>query len=78
MSSLPVRALTYRAEIGTLFERNRIRSAYALGDLDDGMFELCEWYTDADALTSVFKGLSFFPVFTQGRTEGIEGSAERT
>jgi hypothetical protein len=44
MSPLPLRALTDRAEIRSPLERDRIWAAYALGDLDDGMFEQCEWY----------------------------------
>ena len=72
MSSLPVRTLTDRVEIRSLLERDRIWAAYALGDLDDGLFEQCEWYAAGEALAMIFKGLSFFPLYAQGEPAGVE------
>ena len=72
MSSPQVRALTDRAEIRLLLERDRIWAAYALGDLDDGMFEQCEWFAAGAALAMIFKGLSFFPLYSQGDAEGVD------
>ena len=72
MSSLPVRALGARAEIRALLERDRIWAGYALGDLDDGLFELCEWYAAGETLAMIYKGLSFFPLYAQGGAEGLD------
>ena len=72
MSSLSVRALTDRVEIRTLLERERIWAAYALGDLDDGLFAQCEWYASGQALAMIFKGLPFFPLYSQGEPEGVD------
>ena len=69
---MQVRTLTDRSEIQSLLERDRIWAAYALGDLDDGMFEQCEWYTAGDTLALIFKGLNFVPLVMVGGSTGIE------
>src|SRR5712692_6734194 len=69
---MQVRTLTNRAEIRSLLERDCPWALYALGDLDDGMFEQCEWYTAADTLALLFKGLNFVPLVTLGGSAGIE------
>src|SRR5205823_1796694 len=70
--SLPeARVLTDKAEIRALLERDRVWAAYSLGDLDDGMFEQCDWYAAGDTLAHTFKGLNFIPFFTMGSVEGV-------
>jgi len=66
-----VRRLTARAEIRPWLERERPWAIYALGDLADGLFELCEWYTARDSLALIFKGLGFVPLVTIGGANGI-------
>ena len=66
------RRLTSRGEIQARLEPDRVWAAYALGDLEAGLFEQCEWYAAADALALVFRGLSFVPLFTMGEAAGIE------
>ncbi len=67
-----VRTLTDRREIRTLLEQERVWMAYALGDLEDGMFEQCEWYTTDGALGMIFNGMHFIPFLTMGDLEGID------
>ena len=67
-----VRQLTDRAEIKAWLERDRRWAIYALGDLADGMFEQCEWYTAGDSLALIFRGLDFIPLVTVGGADGIE------
>ncbi|MBI5876689.1 MAG: GNAT family N-acetyltransferase [Chloroflexi bacterium] len=66
-----VHRLTTRGEIRPWLERERPWAIYALGDLEDGMFELCEWYAARDALVLIFKGLGFVPLVTIGGADGI-------
>jgi ribosomal protein S18 acetylase RimI-like enzyme len=72
MNSSPARARPTRVEIKILLEQDRIWAAYALGDLDEGMYGQCEWHVEGDALVMVYKGLSCMPLFTQGGTDSIE------
>jgi GNAT superfamily N-acetyltransferase len=39
---------------------------YALADLDDGLFEQCDWWTCGDGLALVFHGLGIRPIFVMG------------
>ena len=66
-----VRALTDRTHIQSILEHDRVWSAYALGDLDDGMFEQCDWFAADDSLVLIFKGLGFVPLVTVGGSAGI-------
>lgn len=72
MSDRTPRILTDKAEIKSLLERDRVWAGYSLGDLDEGMFEQCDWYGAGDTLAHTFKGLSFIPFFTMGQVEDIE------
>lgn len=66
-----VRRLSERAEIRPWLERERPWAIYALGDLEPGMFEQCEWYMAEDSLVLIFKGLDFVPLVTIGGASGI-------
>jgi ribosomal protein S18 acetylase RimI-like enzyme len=41
-------------------------SLYPLADLDDGMFEHCDWWAEGDALALVFRALAIRPIFVLG------------
>jgi ribosomal protein S18 acetylase RimI-like enzyme len=41
-------------------------SLYALADLDEGMFEQCDWWTEGDGIALVFRGLAIRPIFVMG------------
>ncbi|TMC61060.1 MAG: GNAT family N-acetyltransferase [Chloroflexi bacterium] len=71
VSPARVRRLTDRREIQAILEQDRPWAAYALGDLDDGMFERCDCYASGEGFGLVFKGLHFIPFFTLGAPEGI-------
>lgn len=72
-----VRRLTERADILPWLERDRRWAIYALGDLEPGMFEQCEWYAACDSLVLLFKGLGFVPLVTIGGSEGIAAVLEQ-
>ena len=72
MSPLPVRTLTDRQHIHSLISADRLWAAYIFGDLDDGMFEQCQFWTTGDAFGMVFKGLHFYPFFSMGSPEGVD------
>lgn len=55
-----------KAVLAQLLERDREWALYALADLDDGLFEQCEWWTAGDALALVFHGLDIRPIFLMG------------
>jgi predicted GNAT family acetyltransferase len=74
--TISVQRLTDRARIQALLERDRSWSLYALGDLDDGLFEQCEWYTAGNTLALIFKGLNVFPLVTVGGADGIAAILE--
>lgn len=58
--------LTEKNRIRTLLNREREWALYALADLDDGMFEQCEWWAAGDGLALVFHGIAIRPVFVMG------------
>ncbi|MGC4055958.1 MAG: GNAT family N-acetyltransferase [Paludibaculum sp.] len=58
--------ITDRAAIRRLLDRDRIWALYALADLDDGLFEDCEWWVCGEALALVFGGISIRPIFVMG------------
>ncbi|MBN9657483.1 MAG: GNAT family N-acetyltransferase [Acidobacteria bacterium] len=62
--------ITERAAIRRLLDRDRIWALYALADLDDGLFEDCQWWVCGEALALVFEGISIRPIFVMG--EGAE------
>jgi GNAT superfamily N-acetyltransferase len=44
---------------------------YALADLDDGLFQRCEWWTSGQGLALVFHGLDIRPIFLMGEDEEL-------
>ena len=65
-SSMLPRPTTDKAEIRRLLNRDRDWSLYALADLDDGMFEHCDWLVLGDSLALVFRAISIRPIFVLG------------
>ncbi len=56
-----------KAEIRRRLERDRAWSLYALADLDDGMFQHCDWWVcGKDSLGLVFRALDIRPIFVIG------------
>jgi len=49
-----------------LLNIDREWSLYALADLDDGMFEHCDWSACGDSLALVFRALAIRPIFVLG------------
>lgn len=66
-----LRALTDKSEIRRILNRDRAWALYALADLDDGMFEHCDWWAVGDALGLVFHAISIRPIFVMGGAEAI-------
>jgi ribosomal protein S18 acetylase RimI-like enzyme len=64
-ANIPQR-LTDKTEIRRRLNAEREWSLYALADLDDGMFELCDWWGLGDGLALVFRGISIRPIFVLG------------
>ena len=62
----PPQRLTNKSEIRRLLNRDREWSLYALADLDDGMFEHCDWSVCGDSLALVFRALAIRPIFVLG------------
>ncbi len=58
--------LTNRSEIRRRLNIDREWSLYALADLDDGMFEHCDWSACGDSLALVFRALAIRPIFVLG------------
>jgi ribosomal protein S18 acetylase RimI-like enzyme len=58
--------LTDKAEIRRRLNLDREWSLYALADLDDGMFEHCDWWAVNDSLALVFGALPIRPIFVLG------------
>jgi len=63
---VPPHRLTHKPEIRRLLNVDREWSLYALADLDDGMFEHCDWSTCGDSLALVFRALAIRPIFVLG------------
>jgi ribosomal protein S18 acetylase RimI-like enzyme len=58
--------LTDKSEIRRRLNIDREWSLYALADLDDGMFEHCDWWAVNDSLALVFGALPIRPIFVLG------------
>jgi ribosomal protein S18 acetylase RimI-like enzyme len=56
-------------EIRARLNREREWSLYALADLDDGLFEQCDWWGWKDGLALVFRGIAIRPIFVLGDAE---------
>lgn len=60
-----------RAALARILDRDRAWALYALADLDDGLFEQCEWWVSGDGLALVFHGLAIRPLFVMGPTADV-------
>ncbi len=58
--------LTDKSEIRRHLNIDREWSLYALADLDDGMFEHCDWWALGDGLSLVFRAVAIHPIFILG------------
>lgn len=58
--------LTDKTEIRSLLNTDREWSLYALADLDEGMFEHCDWWTLSGGLALVFHAIAIRPIFVLG------------
>jgi GNAT superfamily N-acetyltransferase len=73
--SIPV-PLTNRSHIQAYLETDRLYAAYAIGDLEPGLFELCEWTGSVvddrlDALALHYHGLEPPALFVMGSVSGL-------
>src|SRR5262249_19102058 len=62
------------ATIRAILDRDRVWSAYALGDLAPGFYEDCCWFQpdcDAGALAMVYRAFTPAVLFTQGEPESL-------
>jgi ribosomal protein S18 acetylase RimI-like enzyme len=69
-------ALTERSQILSLLETDRRYAAYAIGDLEPGMFEDCAWFGAAaagqlQALALLYRGLTPPALFLMGDVDGL-------
>lgn len=72
-----IRTLSDRAEIHRVLQRDRLWTAYAIADLENGQFERCEWRlaegkTDWWALCLLYKGFDPPALLTVGHMKGVE------
>ncbi|HWC95329.1 MAG TPA: GNAT family N-acetyltransferase [Candidatus Sulfopaludibacter sp.] len=58
--------LTDKDTIRRLLNADREWSIYPLADLDEGLFEHCEWWGLASALAMVFRAIAIRPIFVIG------------
>lgn len=65
----PCVRLTDKAEIRRLLNTDREWSLYALADLDDGMFQHCDWWVLGNCLALVFLALEIQPIFVLGDSD---------
>ena len=66
---LTIQKLTDKSKIRRRLNLDREWSLYALADLDDGMFEHCDWWALGDSLALVFRALAIRPIFVLGDVE---------
>jgi ribosomal protein S18 acetylase RimI-like enzyme len=55
-----------KADIRRRLNADREWSLYALADLDDGLFEHCDWWAVDGGLALVFRGIAIRPIFVAG------------
>lgn len=60
------RRLSDKTEIRRLLNTDREWSIYALADLDDGLFEHCDWWGTRGGLALIFRALAIRPIFLIG------------
>jgi ribosomal protein S18 acetylase RimI-like enzyme len=61
-----IRRLTDKRLIRSILSTEREWAIYALADLDEGLFEHCDWWSHGDALALVFHGIAIRPMFVMG------------
>ena len=61
-----IHRLTDKSVIRAYLNTDREWSLYALADLDDGMFEDCDWWSSGDNLALVFRALEIRPILVLG------------
>lgn len=61
-----------KAEIRSRLNGDREWSLYALADLDEGMFEHCDWWAITDGLALVFRAMAIRPIFVMGDAQITE------
>ncbi len=76
MESWGVRRLTEPAKILTFLKRDRWYAAYALGDLEPGFIEQCQWFGaetkgELRSLALLYEGLDPLALFLMGEPVGI-------
>jgi GNAT superfamily N-acetyltransferase len=76
MDSWRVRRLTEPVEISTFLRQDRWYAAYALGDLEPGFFEQCQWFGadlegELRSLTLLFEGMDPPALFCMGEPVGV-------
>jgi ribosomal protein S18 acetylase RimI-like enzyme len=69
MDSTMVQRLFDKSEIRRRLNADREWSLYPLADLDDGLFEQCEWRGLGDGLAMSFRGIAIRPIFVLGSAE---------
>jgi len=74
---MQVQRVADRRRLLAFLERDRLWAAYAIGDLEPGLFEHCEWGMAVEggvdaALCLCFRGLEPPALFTMGVPAGIE------
>ena len=77
-----IRNLTDRSEILAYLETDRLYAAYAIGDLETGMFEQSKWAGawkegTLEALVLLFCGLRLPALFLMGNAEGLRSILEK-
>jgi GNAT superfamily N-acetyltransferase len=71
-----IKALSDKKEISVFLQQDRVYAAYAIGDLEPGLFAQCQWFGAEDsgklqALALFFTGLQPPALFTMGDTDGL-------
>jgi ribosomal protein S18 acetylase RimI-like enzyme len=66
-----VERLADKSLIRPLLEREREWALYALADLDDELFDQCEWWGCGGGLALVFHGLDIRPIFLMGSASEV-------
>jgi ribosomal protein S18 acetylase RimI-like enzyme len=66
-----IHRLTRKSDIRERLNTDREWCLYALADLDDGMFEHCDWWANGDNLALVFRGLEIRPILILGNAQQL-------
>jgi ribosomal protein S18 acetylase RimI-like enzyme len=71
-----VTRLDRKPDIRRILNTARAWALYALADLDDGMWEQCEWWGVGDGLVLVFHGIRIRPIFVMGDVAEVRALLE--